>query len=108
MSGGTSYFNSLGLTGGGASINGSVPGTFKTLVDGQDATNLYAPGFFFYQQPSVEALEAVSLQTSNYAAEYGQAQGGIYNFTAKSGTNEYHGGGCYRFTNEAFNAPRRY
>ncbi len=88
MSGGTSYFGSLGLTGGGASINGSVPGTFKTMVDGQDATNLYAPGFFFYQQPSVEALEEVSLQASNFSAEFGQAQGGLYNFTAKSGTNQ--------------------
>ena len=108
MSSGTSYFGSLGLTGGGASINGSVPGTFKTMVDGQDATNLYAPGFFFYQQPSVEALEEVSLQTSNFAAEFGQAQGGIYNFTAKSGTNQYHGGLFYRFTNEDLNAHQPY
>ena len=108
MSGGTSYFGSFGLTGGGASINGSVPGTFKTMVDGQDATNLYAPGFFFYQQPSVEALEEVSLQTSNFAAEFGQAQGGIYNFTAKSGTNQYHGGLFYRFTNEDLNAHQPY
>lgn len=108
MSGGTSYFGSLGLTGGGASINGSVPGTFKTMVDGQDATNLYAPGFFFYQQPSVEALEEVSLQTSNFSAEFGQAQGGIYNFTAKSGANQYHGGLFYRFTNEDLNAHQPY
>ena len=108
MSGGASYFNSLGLTGGGAAINGAPPGTFKTLVDGQDSTNLYAPGFFFYQQPSVEALEEVSLQTSNFAAEFGQAQGGIYNFTAKSGTNQYHGGLFYRFTNEDLNAHQPY
>ena len=63
----------------------TTPGAFKTLVDGQDSTNIYAPGFFFYQQPSVEALEEVSLQTGNYAAEFGQAQGGIYNFAAKVG-----------------------
>ncbi|MBV9397174.1 MAG: TonB-dependent receptor [Bryobacterales bacterium] len=108
MSGGTSYFGSLGLTGGGAAINGAPPGTFKTLVDGQDATNIYAPGFFFYQQPSVEALEEVSLQAGNYAAEFGQAQGGIYNFTAKSGTNIYHGGLFYRLTNEVLNAHQPY
>ena len=108
MSGGSSYFNSLGLTGGGAAIDGAPPGTFKTLVDGQDSTNLYAPGFFFYQQPSVEALEEVSLQSSNFAAEFGQAQGGIYNFTAKSGTNQYHGGLFYRFTNEDLNAHQPY
>ncbi len=108
MSGGSSYFNSLGLTGGGAAINGAPPGTFKALVDGQDSTNIYAPSFFFYQQPSVEALEEVSLQTSNYSAEFGQAQGGIYNFTAKSGTNQYHGGLFYRFTNEDLNAHQPY
>src|SRR5579871_280105 len=108
MGGGTSYFNSLGLTGGGASINGAPTSTFKAMVDGQDSTNLYTPSFFFYQQPSVEALEEVSLQTGNYAAEFGQAQGGIYNFTAKSGTNQYHGGLFYRFTNEALNAHQPY
>ena len=112
MSGGTSYFNSLGLTGGGASIIGQPTSTFKALVDGQDSTNLstnlYTPSFFFYQQPSVEALEEVSLQTENYSAEFGQAQGGIYNFTAKSGTNQYHGGAFYRFTNEALNAHQPY
>jgi hypothetical protein len=108
MSGGTSYFNSLGLTGGGASINGQPTSTFKALVDGQDSTNLYTPSFFFYQQPSVEALEEVSLQTGNFSAEFGQAQGGIYNFTAKSGTNQYHGGAFYRFTNEDLNAHQPY
>jgi len=108
MGGGSSYFNSLGLTGGGASVNGAPPGTFKVLLDGHESTNLYAPAFFFYQQPSVEALEAVSLQTGNYAAEFGQAQGGIFNFTAKSGTNKYHGGLFYRLTNEALNAHQPY
>ncbi len=108
MSGGTTYFGSNGLQGGGASINGSPNGSFKTLVDGQDSTNLYAAGFFFYQQPSVEALEEVSLQTGNFAAEFGQAQGGIYNFTAKSGTNQYHGGAFYRLTNEDLNAHQPY
>jgi len=108
MSGGTSYFASLGLTGGGAAVDGAPPGTFKALVDGQDSTNIYAPSFFFYQQPSVEALEEVSLQTSNYSSEFGQAQGGIFNFTAKSGTNQYHGGLFYRFTNEDLNAHQPY
>src|SRR6476646_9166870 len=108
MSGGTSYFNSLGLTGGGASINGQPTSTFKALVDGQDSTNLYTPAFFFYQQPSVEALEEASLQTGNYSAEFGQAQGGIFNFTAKSGTNVYHGGAFYRFAHDALNAHQPY
>lgn len=108
MAGGTSYFGSQGLTAGGSSINGAPPGTFRALVDGQDSTSLYTPAFFFYQQPSVEALEEVSLQTTNYSAEFGQAQGGIFNFTAKSGTNQYHGGVFYRLSNEALNAHQPY
>ena len=108
MSGGTSYFGSQGLTAGGSSINGMVPGTFRALIDGQDSTNLYTPAFFFYQQPSVEAMEEVSLQSGNYSAEFGQAQGGIFNFTPKSGTNQYHGGVFYRFTNEDLNAAQPY
>src|SRR5260370_24759245 len=42
-------------------------------------------------QPSVEALEEVSVQTSNFAPEYGQVAGGMLKLTAKSGTNQYHG-----------------
>ena len=71
---------------------GAPPDTFKAMVAGQDSTNLYTPAFFFCRQPSVEAVEEVSLRTSNFAAEFGQAQGGIYNFTARSGANRYHGG----------------
>ena len=44
-------------------------------------------------QPSVDAIQETAIQTSNYAAEYGQAGGGLYNITMKSGTNQYHGGG---------------
>jgi hypothetical protein len=42
-------------------------------------------------QPSVDAIEEVAIQTSNYAAEYGQAGGGFFNVTMKSGTNAFHG-----------------
>ena len=40
-------------------------------------------------QPSVESLEEMTVHTSNFAAEYGQVAGGIFNLTAKSGTNTY-------------------
>ena len=86
VSGGTSYFGYNGQTSGGASINGSPTSTFKILLEGQDDTSLYTPSVAFKQQPSVEALEELTLQTSNFAAEFGQAQGGIYNFTTKSGS----------------------
>src|SRR6202011_468039 len=46
------------------------------------------------------------LQTCNFAAEYGQIGGGLYNFTTKSGTNTLHGTAYEYFTNEALNAQR--
>src|SRR5262249_5439208 len=46
----------------------------------------------------------VAVQTSNYAAEFGQAGGGLFNITMKSGTNQYHGTGYEFFVNEFLNA----
>ncbi len=44
------------------------------------------------------------MQTSNFAAEYGQVGGGYFNYTMKSGTNALHGTGYDYFVNEALNA----
>ena len=44
------------------------------------------------------------MQTSNYAAEFGQAGGGLFNITMKSGTNQFHGSGFEYFVNEDLNA----
>ena len=55
-------------------------------------------------QPSVEAIQEFSIQTSNYAAEFGRVGGGLFNATMKSGTNEFHGSGYDYFANEALNA----
>ncbi len=44
------------------------------------------------------------MQTSNYAAEFGQAGGGLFNITMKSGTNGFHGTGYEYFVNEDLNA----
>jgi TonB dependent receptor len=52
----------------------------------------------------VEAIQEVAVQTSNYSAEYGQAGGGYFNYTMKSGTNQLHGSGFDYVVNEAFNA----
>ena len=46
---------------------------------------------------SVDSIEEFSLQTSNFAAEFSQVGGGFYNFTTKSGTNQFHGTGYEYF-----------
>ena len=55
-------------------------------------------------QQSVDAIQEVSVQTSNFAAEYGQVGGGYINFTMKSGTNELHGTAYDYFQNAALNS----
>ncbi len=87
-------------------ING-MPGFSQSIrIEGQDATNQVVPGATAQNQASVEAIEEFSIQTSNYAAEYGQAGGGIVNLTMKSGSNDYHGTVYDYISNEALNARR--
>ena len=85
-------------------VNGMPNNSFKTLVDGQDATNPMRAQFGEESQPSNEAVQAYTLQSSNYAAEFGRAGGGVINFTTKSGTNEWHGSAYDHFRNEALAA----
>lgn len=84
-------------------INGMPANTQAMRIDGQDATN----GWYSVQsqtQGSVDAIQEFAVQTSNYAAELGQAGGGLFNITMRSGTNQFHGGVYEYFVNEALNA----
>jgi len=90
-----------------ANVNGLQASTFRVQVEGQDATSQNDIGWTStVSQPSVDMIQEFSLQTSNFAAEFGQIGGGLYNFTTKSGTNELHGAAYEYFTNEAFDAYR--
>ncbi len=73
-------------------------------MEGQDSTNGFMQNASQAVQPSVDAIQEVSIQTSNFAAEYGQVGGGYINFTMKSGTNQFHGSGYDYFQNAALNA----
>jgi len=85
-------------------INGMPSNSQSINIEGQDATN----GFFKQQnqinQAGVEAIQEVAIQTSNFSAEYGQAGGGYFNYTMKSGTNLLHGSGYDYFVNEVLDA----
>lgn len=90
-------------------VNGGINNTYKTLMDGQDITTSGSdPSHLSELQPSADALQEVALQSSNFAAEFGQVAGGLINITSRSGTNRYHGSGYEFFTNEALNAGRPY
>jgi hypothetical protein len=85
-------------------VNGLPNNSESIRIEGQDATNGLYRGQTGIIQQGVEAIQEVSVQTSNYAAEFGQAAGGYFNFTMKSGTNQYHGSAYDYLVNEATNA----
>lgn len=60
-------------------INGAPDNTQSFRIEGQDASNTGTPGVAAQTQPSVDAIQEIAIQTSNYAAEYGQAGGGVFN-----------------------------
>jgi hypothetical protein len=85
-------------------VNGMEGNSSALRVEGQDATATISNGSTAQTQPSVEATQEVAIQTSNYAAEFGQAGSGLFNITMKSGANQFHGTAYDYFVNEALNA----
>jgi hypothetical protein len=85
-------------------VNGMPSNSQSVRIEGQDATN----GLWRQQnqtsQAGLEAIQEVSVQTSNYAAEYGQAGGGYFNYTMKSGTNQFHGSAYDYIVTESLHA----
>src|SRR5579883_800926 len=97
---GVTFANDMALV-----VNGLPSNSESIRIEGQDSTGTI---WKVYQQRSqtmgVEAVQEVSVQTSNFAAEYGQVGGGYFNFTMKSGTNQLHGSAYDYLVNEALNA----
>jgi hypothetical protein len=86
-------------------INGMGTNTAQYRIEGQNSGltgNLSV--FTQFTQPSVDAVQEVAVQTSNFAAEFGTVGGGIFNVTMKSGTNSLHGSVYDYVVNEALNA----
>lgn len=88
-------------------LNGNPSNTQSLRIEGQDATNNLI-NTQSQTQPSVEAIQEFAIQTSNFAAEYGQAAGGFFNATMKSGTNVFHGSAYDYMVNEVLNAGQAY
>ncbi|HEY4360548.1 MAG TPA: carboxypeptidase regulatory-like domain-containing protein [Bryobacteraceae bacterium] len=85
-------------------VNGLPSASEAIRIEGQDATNGMWREVTQINQSGMDAIQEVSVQTSNFAAEFGQAAGGYFNFTMKSGTNSFHGSAYDYLVNEAFNA----
>ncbi len=94
---------------GATTINGLGQGFVTSeivRVEGQDASNRLFNNYEYttMNEPNVDAIQEIAYQTSNYAAEFGEAGSLVINTTMKSGTNLYHGSGFEYFINEDLNA----
>ncbi|QYO65450.1 TonB-dependent receptor [Leptolyngbya sp. 7M] len=90
-----------------ASINGLPKGALTITVDGvdaQDNTLRSSDGFFTYVRPRVDAIEEVTVSTSNPGSEVGGDGAVQIRFVTRRGTNDYTGGLFWKHRNEALNS----
>ncbi|MFN2500095.1 MAG: TonB-dependent receptor domain-containing protein [Pyrinomonadaceae bacterium] len=71
-------------------INGARGRSNNFLIDGVENNDISVAGQGF-QINNPDAIQEVSVQTSNYDSEFGRAGGGVINVITKGGKNEYHG-----------------
>ena len=76
----------VSLGGGGIRAN-------NYLLDGVQITELTGRAVV---NATIESLSDVKVQIHTYDAEMGRTGGGVFNATAKSGTNEFHGTGFFQ------------
>jgi hypothetical protein len=76
----------ISIGGGGIRAN-------NYLVDGVPITELRGRAV---ANPTMEALDDVKVQVHTYDSEMGRTGGGVFNVTARSGTNTYHGSAFYQ------------
>lgn len=90
-----------------SSINGLPKGSLSISLDGVDVQdNLLrsSDGFFTYVRPRVDAIEEVTVSTSNPGAEASGDGAVSIKFVTKRGTNRYTGGVFWQHRNDAFNS----
>ncbi len=90
-----------------SSVNGLPKGALNITIDGinvQDNLLKSSDGFFTYIRPRTDAIDEVTVSTSNPGAE-SSAEGAVQiKFVTQSGSNDYHGGGYWYHRNPALNA----
>jgi outer membrane receptor protein involved in Fe transport len=76
------------------SVNGGRGRSNNFLIDGTENNDISVAGQGF-QITNPDAVQEVSVQTSNYDAEFGRAGGAVVNTITKAGTNKFHGSLSY-------------
>ncbi len=95
VSSGNTGFNRQNAQSGATtvSIGGGGVRANNYILDGVPITDLTNRAAVFV---SIEGLEEMKVQVHTYDAEMGRTGGGVFNATAKSGTNALHGSAFYR------------
>ncbi|MGH9801105.1 MAG: carboxypeptidase regulatory-like domain-containing protein, partial [Blastocatellia bacterium] len=70
------------------SLGGGPRRANNYTIDGVSITDLRNRAVFI---PNIESVHEVRVQVSTYDAEMGRTGGGVFNATAKSGSNDWHG-----------------
>jgi hypothetical protein len=83
-------------------VNGQPGMASNTLIEGLDDNQ--KTGLLQVIIPAADALETVSVTTSNYDAEFGRSGGAVTNVTLKSGTNDLKGSAFFFGNTEKTNA----
>ena len=85
------------------SVNGQRARGNNYLLDGTENNDISvggnAQGFNL-----TDAVQEVSVQTSNFSTEFGRGGGGVFNVIIKGGTNEYHGTVHSQYRSQLFNS----
>jgi hypothetical protein len=97
---------SRGTWQGSFSVHGQSGKYNQYIFDGlvgkevQHQTNIFAP--------SIDAIQEIRIQTSNYSAEFGGEAGGHINVVTKAGANQFHGTLFEFLRNTKFNAREKF
>jgi Carboxypeptidase regulatory-like domain len=93
----------IGANGAGFSINGQRSRGNNYMLDGTENNEVWASG---EEQvfTIADAVQEVSVQTGNFAVEFGRAGGGVFNVVTKSGTNDLHGTLLWRYHSQRFDS----
>jgi outer membrane receptor protein involved in Fe transport len=88
--------NRTGVGVGTFSINGARGRSNNFLIDGTENNDISVAGQGF-QITNRDAVQEVSVQTSNFDSEFGRAGGGVINVITRSGTSDFHGTAAFLY-----------
>lgn len=95
--------NSGGYGVGTFSVNGARGRSNNFLIDGTENNDISVAGQGF-QITNPDAVQEVSVQTSNYDSEFGRAGGAVVNVITRGGTNDFRGTLAFQYDSSADDA----